>query len=74
MLYAPVLLRAGSQNLSYANLWNEGLWTKDAEKDLVISEKILYATTVDKEALMEKSSLSLLGKFNGSLNMRLAKG
>ena len=74
MLYAPVLLRAGSQNLSYANLWNEGLWTKDAEKDLVISEKILYATAVDKEALMDKSSLSLLGKFNGTFNMRLARG
>ncbi|MBN1234794.1 MAG: DUF11 domain-containing protein, partial [Methanotrichaceae archaeon] len=29
--------------------------------------------TVDKEALMEKSSLSLAGKFNGTLNMRLTE-
>jgi uncharacterized repeat protein (TIGR01451 family) len=74
MQYAPVLLRAGLQNLSYANLWNEGMWTKDAERGLFISEKILYASFVDKEAAMEKSSLSLLGKFNGTLNMQLVNG
>ena len=74
MQYAPVLLRAGSQNLSYANLWNEGMLTKDAERGLSISEKILYASFVDKEASMEKSSLSLLGKFNGTLNMQLVNG
>ena len=50
------------------------MWTKDAEKGLFISEKIRYASYVDKEAAMEKSSLSLLGKFNGTLNIQLVKG
>ncbi|MDD1750837.1 MAG: DUF11 domain-containing protein [Methanothrix sp.] len=74
MRYAPAYLMAGSQNLSYANLWNEGMLTKEAEKGQLISEKIRYASFVDKEALMEKSSLSLLGKFNGTLNIQLTKG
>jgi len=74
MQYAPAFLRAGSQNLSYANLWNEGLLTKDAENGVFISENILYATSVDKEALMEKSSLSILGKFNGTLNIKMVNG
>lgn len=74
MLYAPTLLMAGSQNLTYANLWNEGMWTNDAERGLFISEKIFYASSIDKEAAMEKSSLSLLGMFNGTLNMKLVNG
>ena len=74
MQYAPVLLRAGSQNLSYANLWDEGLLTKDEEMGVLISKDIRYATSVDMEAMMEKSSLSLLGKFNGTLDINMENG
>ncbi len=74
MLYAPAFSMAGSQNISYANLWSEGMLTKEADRGQLISEEIRYASFVDKEALMEKSSLSLLGKFNGTLNIQLEKG
>ncbi len=74
MQYAPVQLRGGSQNLSYANLWDEGLLTKDEEKGVLISKDIRYATSVDMEAMMEKSSLSILGKFNGTLDINMENG
>jgi uncharacterized repeat protein (TIGR01451 family) len=74
MQYAPVLLRAGSQNLSYANLWDEGLLTKEEGTGVLISKDIRYASSVDMEAMMEKSSLSLLGKFNGTLDINIEEG
>ena len=72
--YAPVLLRAGSQNQSYASLWDEGMLTKDEAAGVLISKDIRYATSVDMEAMMEKSSLSLLGKFNGTLDINMENG
>ena len=72
--YAPVLLRAGSQNQSYANLWDEGLVTKEDGTGVLISKDIRYASSVDMEAMMEKSSLSLLGKFNGTLDINMENG
>jgi uncharacterized repeat protein (TIGR01451 family) len=71
--YAPVHLRAGSQNLSYVNLWDEGLRTKDEQTGALIGKDIHYATSVDMEAMMEKSSLSILGKFNGTLDIDIEK-
>ena len=72
--YAPVLLRAGSQNQSYASLWDEGMLTKDEVAGVLISKDIRYATSVDMEAMMEKSSLSFLGKFNGTLDINMENG
>ena len=72
--YAPVLLRAGSQNQSYASLWDEGMLTKEEGTGVLISKDIRYATSVDMEAMMEKSSLSLLGKFNGTLDINMENG
>ena len=72
--YAPVLLRAGSQNQSYASLWDEGMLTKDEGTGVLISKDIRYASSVDMEAMMEKSSLSLLGKFNGTLDINMENG
>jgi uncharacterized repeat protein (TIGR01451 family) len=74
MQYAPVLLRAGSQNQSYASLWDEGMLTKEEGTGVLISKDIRYATSVDMEAMMEKSSLSLLGKFNGTLDINMENG
>ncbi len=74
MLYAPANQTAGSQNINYSNLWEEGMRTKDPEKGLVIGEAIRSASYIDKEAEMGKSSLSILGEFNGSMNIQLAKG
>jgi uncharacterized repeat protein (TIGR01451 family) len=74
MQYAPVHLRAGSQNLSYASLWDEGLRTKDEQTGALIGKDISYATSVDMEAMMEKSSLSILGKFNGTLDINMQDG
>ncbi len=74
MQYAPLELSARSVNITYANLWQEGMWTREKDKMLFISEKIQYATSVDKEAFMDESRLSVLGKFNGSLNMQLKNG
>jgi uncharacterized repeat protein (TIGR01451 family) len=67
--YGPVSLRAGSTNLSYASLWGEGMRTHDDRTGALISKDIRYASSVDMETMMEKSSLSLLGKFNGTLDM-----
>ena len=72
--YAPILLRAGSQNQSYASLWDEGMLTKEEGTGVLISKDIRYATSVDMEAMMEKSSLSLLGKFNGTLDINMENG
>ena len=74
MLYAPANQTAGSQNINYSNLWEEGMRTKDPGKGLVIGEAIRSASYIDKEAEMGKSSLSILGEFNGSMNLQLAKG
>ena len=74
MLYAPVNQTAGSQNINYSTLWEEGMWTEDPRKGLVISETIRSASYINKEAEMEKSSLSILGEFNGSMNIQLVKG
>jgi uncharacterized repeat protein (TIGR01451 family) len=74
MQYAPVHLGVGSQNLSYANLWDEGMLTKDEEKGVSISRDIRYATSVDMEGMVEKSTLSILGKFNGTLDLNMENG
>ncbi|MFA6372468.1 MAG: hypothetical protein WCW68_07570 [Methanothrix sp.] len=74
MQYAPVLLKARSQNISYANLWDEGMLTKEGETGISIRKDIRYASSVDMEAMMEKSSLSLLGKFNGTLDINMENG
>ncbi|MCK9564753.1 MAG: DUF11 domain-containing protein [Methanothrix sp.] len=74
MQYSPVFLRAGSQNISYANLWDEGLLTKEEETGISLSKDIRYASSVDMEAMMERSSLSLLGKFNGTLDIKMDNG
>jgi uncharacterized repeat protein (TIGR01451 family) len=74
MQYAPILLRAGSQNITYANLWDEGILTKDEGTGVLISRDIRYASSVDMEGMMEKSSLSLLGKFNGTLDINMENG
>lgn len=71
MKYSPVQVRAGSSNISYADLWNEGMWTHDKDEGIFISEKLQQAMSIDKETLMEASRLSVLGKFNGSLNIQL---
>ena len=67
--YGPVSLSAGSTNLSYASLWNEGMRTRDDQTGALLGKDIHYASSVDMETLMEKSSLSFLGKFNGTLDM-----
>jgi uncharacterized repeat protein (TIGR01451 family) len=74
MQYAPLELVAGSANISYASLWHEGMWTREKDKSLFISESIQSASSIDKEAFMDESRLSVLGKFNGSFNMRLKNG
>ncbi len=74
MQHAPISLRAGSQNLSYANLWNEGLRTHDEETGALIGKDIRYASSVDMDAMMMESSLSLLGKFNGTLDIDTRNG
>ncbi len=74
MLYAPVNQTAGSQKINYSTLWEEGMWTKDPGKGLVISEATRSASYINKEAEMEKSSLSILGEFNGTMNLQLVKG
>lgn len=74
MQYAPLELSAGSANISYASLWHEGMWTREKDKILFISENIQSASSLDKEAFMDESRLSVLGKFNGSLNMQLKNG
>jgi uncharacterized repeat protein (TIGR01451 family) len=74
MLYAPVNQTAGSQKINYSTPWEEGMWTRDPEKGLVISEAIRSASYINKEAEMEKSSLSILGEFNGTMNIQLVQG
>lgn len=74
MLYQPSNQTAGGRNLSYAVPWGEGMATKDPKIGLVISEGIRSATSVNKEAQMGKSFLSLLGDFNGTMELKMAMG
>jgi uncharacterized repeat protein (TIGR01451 family) len=74
MLYAPVNQTADSQKINYSTQWEEAMWTKDPEKGLVISEAIRSASYINKEAEMEKSSLSILGEFNGTMDIQLVQG
>ncbi len=70
MAYAPENLTAGTINVSYASLWNEGLITKDPSLGLILSEKIGSASYVNKDAWMETSSMAFMGEFNGSMDIR----
>ncbi|MDD4653614.1 MAG: DUF11 domain-containing protein, partial [Methanothrix sp.] len=67
--YGPVNLSVGSTNLSYASLWGDGMRTQDDQTGALLSKDIRYASSIDMETMMEKSSLSLLGKFNGTLDI-----
>jgi uncharacterized repeat protein (TIGR01451 family) len=69
--YGPVTLRAGSRNLSSSSLWNEGMRTADDQTGALLSKDIHYASSIDMETMMEISSLSILGKFNGTLDMNI---
>ncbi|MFB3763661.1 MAG: hypothetical protein ACE14P_00265 [Methanotrichaceae archaeon] len=70
MAYAPENLTAGSVNVSYASLWSEGLNTKDPGLKLILSEKIGFASYINKDAWMDKSTLSFMSEFNGSMDIR----
>lgn len=72
MVYSPSNTSAGSMNISYSALWQEGMVTKDPKLKTFISEKIGYATLISKETEMGPSYLSILGKFNGTMDVKAA--
>jgi uncharacterized repeat protein (TIGR01451 family) len=43
--------------------------TQDDQTGALLGKDIRYASSIDMETMMEKSSLSLLGKFNGTLDI-----
>lgn len=73
-LYSPVNLTVGSASFPSRNLWQEGMWTVDPEKGLIISEEISSATSIKKEAEMETSSLTFMGSFNGTMENTIVQG
>jgi len=73
-LFKPANLSAGSMRISQRSLWSEGMWTKEPEKCLLIGEDIRHASSIDKESEMDSSFLSVLGSFNGTMSLKLARG
>ncbi|VVB71133.1 Uncharacterised protein [uncultured archaeon] len=73
MLFAPTNLSVGARNVSYAGLWDEGLWTHDPQKGMFLGQKVESAPSFDKESLMLESSLTSVGSFNGTMNTKLNK-
>ena len=74
MLYEPLNETAGGRNISYAIFWGEGMWTKDRDIGYVISEGFRSATSINKEAQMGRNFLSLLGDFNGTMDLKMVMG
>jgi len=73
-LYAPTYVPTEGRNISYSGLWSEGLSTAEPEKGNFIQEKISQAVSIDQEASMDKTSLSILGKFNGTQELKVESG
>ncbi|MDM7912310.1 MAG: hypothetical protein QUS09_04360, partial [Methanotrichaceae archaeon] len=70
MAYAPSPQAAGMVNISYDSLWYEGMTTRDPTRRTAISENIRSASYIDKETEIGPSSLSVLGEFNGSMDLK----
>jgi uncharacterized repeat protein (TIGR01451 family) len=70
MTYAPSRQIAGSVNVSYDSLWYEGMITRNPSKRTAISESIRSASYIKKETEIGPSSLSILGEFNGSMDIK----
>jgi len=73
-IYAPTSALAGGRNVNYSGLWSEGMWTAHPGKHIILSEAISQAVSLDMEAAMEKTSLSMLGEFNGTLDLDVQAG
>ena len=73
-LHAPTVGPAGKRNISYADLWSEGLWTAEEEKGIFVGERLSQAVSMDREEAMEETSLSMLGQFNGTQEIAVQAG
>lgn len=70
MAYAPSRQTAGSVNIRYNSLWYEGMATIDQKLGSNIREEIRSASYVEKETEIGPSSLSILGEFNGTMDIK----
>lgn len=70
MAYAPANLTAGIVKVPYGSLWNEGMITRDLANKLILSERLRSASYINKDAWMDTSSLSFMGEFNGTMDLR----
>ncbi|NPV62481.1 MAG: DUF11 domain-containing protein [Methanotrichaceae archaeon] len=70
LAYAATNGSVGSVNLSRSSLWKEGMSTKDPKLGTLMEEEIGYATEIHKETEMGPSYLSILGGFNGTMDLK----
>lgn len=65
MNYAASNQSAGSVHGAYASKWSEGEVSQNSEFGSKIGARTFYGDYIQKEALMDSSSLSMTGKFRG---------
>jgi uncharacterized repeat protein (TIGR01451 family) len=73
LVYQPNVQSAGTLKIGYTDKWNEGMYTVDPGEGSMISNKISSADSIQKEALMGSSFLSMTGRFNGTNLLEVKK-
>ncbi len=70
MVYVPNTQTAGSLVLNRSSRWHEGMSTRGDE--YIISERTSSANYIDKETVVDSSSLSIFGEFEGRQDVKAA--
>lgn len=68
MVYVPNAQMAGSLLLNRSSKWHEGMSTRGDEH--IISERTSSADYIEMETVMDSSSISLLGEFEGRQDVK----
>lgn len=73
LIYSPTEQSIGTQKINYTDKWFEGMVTINPDTGSEISNRISSAESIQKEALMSKSFLSMTGSFIGTELLRVGQ-
>ncbi|MCX8206638.1 MAG: DUF11 domain-containing protein [Methanothrix sp.] len=71
---SEVNMTLDGREIRFSNLWHESSLTEDRSRDLAIMERIGHAPYIRMESELSRSSLSMLGEFEGRGEIRATMG
>lgn len=71
---SDVNIRLDGRDVRFSSLWRESSITKDRSRDLVLMERISQAPYIRMESELGRSTLSMLGEFEGRGEIRATMG